>query len=146
VSVRLSAIISGTISPGIYRWQSRRNPDSLLAELAEAGWHGAVLDGRQICDKETFLAACGKAMQFPAYARPNWDSFEECMTDLNWIPAKRFVLIYDDPDPFSQAQPAEWQTAIAILQTAVANWQQQQTPFFVLLRSAGSAHNTIPVL
>ena len=73
-------------------------------------------------------------MQFPAYFGHNWDAFEECVTELTWLPAQGYVLFYDKMARFANAQPKEWVTAQSILEETITYWQKQSVPFYVLLR------------
>ena len=45
-----------------------------------------------------------------------------------------YVLLYDQMVRFASAQPDEWATARAILEDAVAYWQERSIPFYVLMR------------
>lgn len=139
MSVKLDAILSEAIPPGIYRLHSRAQASTIVQAAERHGWRGFYLDGRQIDDKATFLAASAAAMQFPSYFGHNWDAFEECVNDLAWVPASGYLLLYDAVARFATAQPAEWATARAILAGAAARWQARGTPMYVLLR--GELHN-----
>lgn len=90
------------------------------------------LDGREVCDKQSFLRKIAAVMKFPNYFGYNWDALDECITDLDWCPAERYVLLYDQPEIFSKAAPIEWQTAYDVLQSAVAYWQSTDTPMDIL--------------
>ncbi|WP_375472657.1 barstar family protein [uncultured Nostoc sp.] len=57
-------------------------------------------------------------MQFPTYFGTNWDAFDECITDLTWCPAERYVILYDYADIFAQAEPTQYQIALDILNSA----------------------------
>lgn len=52
-----------------------------------------ALDGRLLRDKHAFLAAVGRALDFPDYYGDNWDALEECLTDLDLHPAALGLLI-----------------------------------------------------
>ncbi|WP_103669816.1 barstar family protein [Pseudanabaena sp. BC1403] len=91
------------------------------------------LDGREIRDKQSFLQKVAEVMRFPDYFGYNWDALEECITDLDWCPAARYILIYDYPEVFSKAEPEEWKIANDILRSAVEYWQGKDTPLEVLL-------------
>ena len=90
------------------------------------------LDGREVYDKQSFLRKIAAVMKFPNYFGYNWDALDECITDLDWCPAERYVLLYDQPEIFSKAAPIEWQTAYDVLQSAVAYWQSTDTPMDIL--------------
>jgi hypothetical protein len=91
------------------------------------------LDGREIRDKQSFLRKVAEVMQFPDYFGYNWDALWDCITDLDWCPAARYILIYDYPEAFSKAEPEEWKMANDILRSAVEYWQGTDTPLEVLL-------------
>ncbi|KYC42701.1 barnase inhibitor [Scytonema hofmannii PCC 7110] len=108
--------------------------DKIIEELAEQGIQVFYLNGREISSKETFLRKAAEAMQFPAYFGANWDAFDECITDLTWFSAESYVLLYERPDIFAQAEPTQWQIAVNILRSAEEYWQSANKPlnvFFV---------------
>ena len=38
------------------------------------------------------------ALQFPDYFGENWDAFDECLSDMDWLPVSvGIVLVIDDP-------------------------------------------------
>lgn len=101
--------------------------------LQKLGTEIFYLDGREIRDKQSFLQKMAEVMQFPDYFGYNWDALEECITDLDWCPAARYILIYDYPEAFSKVEPEEWKIAYDILRSAVEYWQGTDTPLEVLL-------------
>ncbi|NJP08777.1 MAG: barstar family protein [Leptolyngbyaceae cyanobacterium RU_5_1] len=70
-------------------------------------------------------------MHFPDYFGANWNAFDECITDLTWRPAQKYILVYDRPDIFAKADPEQWQMAEEILRSAVEYWQAAGTPMEV---------------
>ncbi|MEH2316387.1 barstar family protein [Nostoc sp.] len=90
---------------------------------AESGTKVFYLDGKKINSKETFLSKAAEAMQFPTYFGANWDAFDECITDLTWCPAERYVILYDNADIFAQAEPTQYQIAVNILNSAKEYWE-----------------------
>ena len=48
--------------------------------------------GRRCGTKRGLLQEWAAALQFPYYFGGNWDAFEECINDLDWIPAEHYVL------------------------------------------------------
>ncbi|MCL6749901.1 barstar family protein [Nostoc sp. CCCryo 231-06] len=90
---------------------------------AEPGTKVFYLDGKKINSKETFLNKAAEAMQFPTYFGANWDAFDECITDLTWCPAERYVILYDHADIFAQAEPIQYQIALDILNSAKEYWE-----------------------
>jgi hypothetical protein len=105
---------------------------NINTELNPQGIQIFYLDGRDVCDKQSFLSKIATVMKFPDYFGYNWDAFDECITDLDWFSAERYVLIYDQPEVFSKAAPKEWETAYSLLQAAVAYWQSTDKPMDIL--------------
>lgn len=91
------------------------------------------LNGREISSKETFLTKAAEAMKFPAYFGVNWDAFDESITDLTWCPALCYVLLYDRPDIFAQADATQWQIALDISRSAEEYWGTTNTPLALFL-------------
>jgi hypothetical protein len=38
------------------------------------------------------------AWQFPCYFGENWDALEECLTDLEWLPASEYLLLVSNAE------------------------------------------------
>jgi RNAse (barnase) inhibitor barstar len=100
---------------------------------AQAGTKVFYLDGKKINTKETFLKQAAEAMEFPAYFGANWDAFDECITDLTWCPAQRYVILYDHADIFAQAEPTQYQIALDILNSAKEYWEANHIPLQFLV-------------
>ena len=133
----LLPILNGERTPGLYRFSSRAQPNSILADLTKRDWQGFHIDGRVAKDKASFLKTAGAAMHFPSYYGRNWDAFEECVRDLAWAPTVRgYVLLYDQVINFALRDHGHWIMARTILNDAVAEWQKKNIPMFVLLRQA----------
>jgi hypothetical protein len=142
----LDSLFTGVVTPGVYRLRSNVTPASLAVLAAEYGWRLFYLEGSQIVDKATFLAAAATALDFPSYFGYNWDAFEELINDLAWTPAQGYVILYDDVAPFATRSAPEWQVALEILREATANWQRRGVPLIALLRRAGGAAPDAPLL
>lgn len=143
---KITMLLARMYPSGIYTYESDETLTDIQDMLILENWYATLLDGTQITDKATFLAAMGAALQFPAYYGANWDAFEECINDLDWLSAFGYLIVYDHPDVLAGGDPESWRTAQAILEEAVKNWQSEGRPFYVLLRSAGSAGAGLPVL
>lgn len=107
--------------------------DASTAESMQRGTEVFYLDGKTIHNKSSFLGKIAEVMKFPEYFGNNWDALEDCLTDLKWCPASRYILIYDAPNIFAKAEPDQWEIARNILQSSVAYWQNTSTPLDVLL-------------
>lgn len=143
---KLAPILNGTVAPGIYRFTSHAQPDSLTRQLEAAGWRLFHLKGADIADKASFLQASASAMHFPAYFGQNWDAFEESINDLAWVPARGYVILFDDVARYASQAPEQWAMAYDILLGAIAQWQHNGVPMIVLLRGTGAFLREIPQL
>lgn len=132
--------------PAVYRFINRQRSTPILETITDLGFHAGYIKGVGVNDKATFLAAAGQAFAFPDYYGKNWDAFEEMINDLEWLNAKGYVLLYDHVHPFASQHPEAWQTALAILESAVANWQREGIPFYVLLRHNWRWNRQLPKL
>jgi hypothetical protein len=81
--------------------------------------------------KHDLLRATAHALDFPGYARPNWDSVEECLRDLSWLPAARRVLVVDGASALARAEPDTWTTALSVFDGAVRVHAAGDAPLFV---------------
>ena len=87
------------------------------------------LNGKKINNKQTFLKKVAEAIEFPAYFGNNWDAFDECITDLTWCPAQRYVILYDHADIFAQSEPTQYQIALDIFNSAQEYWEDNNISF-----------------
>ncbi|QSV62526.1 MAG: barstar family protein [Dolichospermum sp. DL01] len=91
------------------------------------------LNGKKINSKQTFLKQAAEAIEFLAYFGANWDAFDECITDLTWCPAQRYVILYNHADIFAQAEPTQYQIALDILNSAKEYWEANNIPLKFLV-------------
>ena len=62
-------------------------------------------------------------MQFPYYFGENWPAFDECLSDLSWMPAKRYVLIIVGAEEVLADEPwAELEVLRDVLVRASEEW------------------------
>ena len=79
-------------------------------------------------------------MEFPDYFGHNWDALEECLTDLEWLPAKGYIVLITDAAHVLSHDESEYETFLEILRDAGEAWgsgqagmgTQRATPFHVL--------------
>jgi hypothetical protein len=125
---------------------ARAQADPILATITDWGWYAGYINGRYVEDKQTFLDTAGQALAFPSYYGRNWDAFEEMVRDMSWARAAGYVILYDSVYRFAGNHEEQWQTALSILKGACDFWQQEGTPFYVLLRHNGRWNRDVPKL
>src|SRR3954465_14539189 len=57
------------------------------------GYALKVIKGRQCKTPANLFAEFAQVLEFPDYFGHNWDALEECLADLEWLPAKGYILI-----------------------------------------------------
>jgi hypothetical protein len=119
--------------PGVYVVESPVAMLDFAAEARENGYFVAWVNGKSITSHEAFLADVSRRLQFPAYFGQNWDAFEECIRDLDWLPARGYVLVLDGFDWFARSDPKNWKIGLDVLEEAVNTWSRTRTPMYVLL-------------
>ena len=65
----------------------------------------------------------GAALQFPDYFGENWDALDECITDLEWMPAEWYLIHVDQVECVLPDDPADFRIFLRILLDAGRAWQ-----------------------
>lgn len=82
-----------------------------------------------------------RALDFPDYFGHNWDALEECLADLEWLPAKGYVVLFTDAEEVLPENDEDYETFLEVMSDAGEAWGSGQagtgtrrtTPFHVLL-------------
>ncbi|MBN1345159.1 MAG: barstar family protein [Phycisphaerae bacterium] len=56
--------------------------------------HGCVcpiIRGERCATEKALLRECARAYKLPSYFGHNWDALDECLCDLEWLPAEAYV-------------------------------------------------------
>ena len=92
-----------------------------------------IIKGRHCKTPSTLLDEFARALEFPDYFGHNWDALEECLTDLEWLPAKGYIVLITDAAHVLSHDDSEYETFLEILRDAGEAWgRQRATPFHVL--------------
>ena len=68
-----------------------------------------------------------RALAFPDYFGHNWDALEECLADLEWLPAKGYILLITDTQAVLPEDEEEYDTLLEILDDAGEAWSKGHT-------------------
>jgi len=60
--------------------------------LAERGLETADLDAASVTSEDELLRELARVFRFPDYFGENWDALDECLRDLEWLPARGYLL------------------------------------------------------
>lgn len=99
-----------------------------------------IIKGRHCKTPATLFSEFARALEFPDYFGHNWDALEECLTDLEWLPAKGYVLLITEAAHVLSDDETEYETFLEVLRDAGETWGNGQagmgarraTPFHAL--------------
>ncbi len=118
-----------------------------LAHEAEAAGLLAVrLDIGHAHDKADFIDHVAKGLKFPDWFGANWDAFADCLTDLEWLPAKGYVVILEKSKHFCAGHRHEFEEAMEVMAETSAFWREQGKPFWTLIGGPDGWSSGWPVL
>jgi hypothetical protein len=121
-------------------WTELLDPDSPWALLAIgpessldgfageclAGTECRIVRGGNCRDSVQLFREWAAALQFPYYFGHNWDAFEECIRDLDWLCAQRLFIFVSHVDEVLASEPERYVTLMDILGSAVNDRQAQR--------------------
>jgi len=136
----LTAYLQSTKAPwtSLLVVKAGQRPESLVR--LPTGFALKVIKGPKCQTIAGLLTECARALDFPDYFGHNWDALEECLADLEWLPAKGYVLLITDAGGVLPDDDEEYETFLEILRDAGEAWGSGQagmgarraTPFHVL--------------
>jgi hypothetical protein len=91
------------------------------------------LDGMIIKTKIELFKNLAHTMEFPGYFGHNWDALEECLTDLDWLSAKGYILLFSYPINFINNSPGDFKTFLDIVSSASKYWSLHKKRFLLIL-------------
>lgn len=70
------------------------------------------------------------AFQFPYYYGENWDALDECLTDLEWIPADAYVMVISEASLLLRDEdPVRLTTFVEVLAGTCEYWATEHVEF-----------------
>jgi len=139
-TLTLTAYLQSTKAP----WTSLLvvEPGQRAESLVHApdGYSLKVIKGAKCQTTDGLLTECARVLDFPDYFGHNWDALEECLADLEWLPAKGYILLITDAAHVLPDDETHYETFLEILCDAGEAWgngqaemgAQRATPFHVL--------------
>lgn len=98
--------------------------DTVQASIRKAGQSGVVVevDSANARTLDAFFAAVSSALDFPDYFGSNWDALKDCLTDLDWLPADSYLLVFRNSEQLFANQVIERATFLRIMNLAAEEW------------------------
>ena len=114
---------------------------TLRAEARMHGYAFLCVDLSVIANRQDLLEAFAEDLNFPEYFGQNWDALEECLADLEWLPAKGYVLLLTAAEMILPEDEEDYATFLEVLSDAGEAWgsgmeAKRPKPFHVVLAVA----------
>lgn len=90
----------------------------------EGGRRLVALDGSRMKDAEGVLAEFADKLQFPSYFGHNWAALDECLTDLEWLPAEAYLLQIWQAQQLLENSDHNIRALLQILEKAGQEWSE----------------------
>ena len=120
--------------------------DEHAVDADAAGLLAVRLDIGHAHDKADFIDHVAKGLKFPDWFGANWDAFADCLTDLEWLPAKGYVVILEKSKHFCAGHRHEFEEAMEVMAETSAFWREQGKPFWTLIGGPDGWSSGWPVL
>lgn len=131
-AIDLRALLADPLQSGAYFVDDRDT-----AAMAEAGaaldFAVARTDLADCDDKAAVLARLGEALGFPDWFGGNWDALADSLGDLSWLPAPGYLLLVEHAGEWRDADGEAFDTLLAILNEAAADWRERNVAFWAVL-------------
>ncbi len=86
-----------------------------------------IIQGKKCRTPSGLFGEFARALAFPDYFGHNWDALEECLADLEWLPAKGYVLLITDTQAVLPEAEEDYETLLEVLDDAGEAWSKGQT-------------------
>lgn len=130
----LAAVLAGHQPSGVYLWHGAFDVIDVRHTVEHAGWGFAHLDGwTGGGTREEFLAAVGRALDFPGWYGENFDALVDCLRDIG-CGTHGTVLLWDGWSTLARADDRAFGVALDVL---AARAREGAVPFAALLRGEG---------
>lgn len=86
-----------------------------------------TVQGKKCGTSSNLFDEFAQALAFPDYFGHNWDALEECLADLEWLPAKGYIILIADAQAVLPDDEEEYETLLEVLDDAGEAWSKGQT-------------------
>ena len=105
------------------------------------GYVVVTFEGKNCATRSEILAEFGKMLSFPSYYGRNWDALNECITDMEWMPASGYLIYLTDAHLVLLNDDHNYEIFVSVMKSAGEEWSIPQAgewprpaiPFHVLL-------------
>ncbi len=108
--------------------------ESELQEVLEAssGLLAREFSAAKIKSQKDLLAAIAVALAFPDYFGHNLDALDECLQDLEWLPATGYVFFVKNATSLWRRNSRLAAVLVDVWLTAAEHWNETNVPFHLV--------------
>jgi len=88
------------------------------------GVYSAYTNGTKMHTIQDFHTMIAQALKFPDYYGCNINALDECINDLDWLDAERYVLLIEEYDSLLIEDSERLPIVLEILHEATEAWQE----------------------
>ena len=78
--------------------------------------------GSRCQTKSSLLRHFAERLRFPHHFGQNWDAFEDCIRDLEWLSARGYVIVIVEADQLLRRSKKDLRTFVDIMNSAGEDW------------------------
>ena len=79
------------------------------------------IDGRNCTTKEALFAELSRQLSFPNYFGKNWDAFDDCISNLEWLPCQSHFIVIEHAESLLNLGQ-DLSALLKILQSSAREW------------------------
>lgn len=108
------------------------NVTDVKAELNSYSQALIDVDFSHITSDNDLFSEISKVLKFPDYFGNNWDAFDECLSDMEWLPSSGYVLFSYGSDALWKNNPFIGGKLISAWLSAAEQWSHDNIPFHLV--------------
>jgi RNAse (barnase) inhibitor barstar len=90
------------------------------------GFVARLVSGRACASKPALMAELARVFAFPSYFGHNWDALRDCLTDLAWLTAPGYTLLFTDAHAILPRRSADFRAFLDVLMDVGRTWALPQ--------------------
>jgi RNAse (barnase) inhibitor barstar len=98
--------------------------EAALSQLRAIGGEVISLDGARGLTSSALFDQFAQVAKFPEYFGRNWPALDECLADLEWLPATCYVMTLKNPDRLLEDEPLSRAVFARVIKRAAAEWAE----------------------
>ena len=121
------AVLTSLDPPHVHLVVVTPGDDAAVLLAAPPGFVSRAIDGRRCRTKAALLDALAHSFSLPASTGRNWDAIEEALADLEWLPARGYVLIVTEADSLLEGADDDYRVFVTMLEDVGREWATPRT-------------------